>query len=129
MARDRRAPLDDVSGLSSAAFLAGVLSAHPWLALPAAAVRLLAFAGRLRGGPGTWSAARSTLVLARVLVGLVLPVTAVLAPSAVALPLAVAAAFAGELLDRAHFYATLDVTTPWRLMARHVEAGLARARE
>lgn len=122
MARERRSPLDEVAGLSSATFLAGVLSAQPWLALPAAAVRLLAFAGRLRGGSGTWGVAGSTLVLARVLVGLVLPVTAVLAPSTVAFPLAVAGAFAGELLDRTHFYAALDVTTPRRRMARDVEA-------
>jgi Fe-S-cluster-containing dehydrogenase component/DMSO reductase anchor subunit len=127
MARERRSPLDDVAGLSSAAFLAGVLSAQPWLALPAAAVRLLAFAGRIRGGAGTWGAAASTLVLVRVLVGLVLPVTAVLASPAVALPLAVVAAFAGELLDRAHFYAALDVTTPRRRMARDVEAARTAA--
>jgi DMSO reductase anchor subunit len=127
MARERRSSLDDVAGLSSAAFLAGVLSAQPWLAVPAAAVRLLAFAGRFRGGSGTWSAARSTLVLARVLVGLVLPVTAVLVPSAVGHSLAVAAAFAGELLDRAHFYDSLDVTTPWRRMARDVEAARVAA--
>jgi DMSO reductase anchor subunit len=127
MARERRSPLDDVAGLSSAAFLAGVLSAEPWLAIPAAAVRLLAFAGRLRSGRGAWSAAGSTLVLARVLVGLVLPVTAALAPSAVALPLAVVAAFAGELLDRAHFYASLDVTTPRRRMSRDVEVAPSAA--
>jgi DMSO reductase anchor subunit len=62
-----------------------------------------------------------------VLVGLVLPVTAALAPSAVALPLAVVAAFAGELLDRAHFYASLDVTTPRRRMSRDVEVAPSAA--
>jgi hypothetical protein len=45
----------------------------------------------------------------------------------VALPLAVVAAFAGELLDRAHFYASLDVTTPRRRMTRDVEAGRTSA--
>ena len=88
----------------SAAFLAGVLAAQPWLALLAGLARLAAFVERLAvrrapAGPGPWA-----LALARIGVGLVLPVTLVLISGPAALPLAVAVALAGELLDRAHFF-------------------------
>jgi len=117
MARERGSRGDDAAALASAAFLAGVLATQPWLALPAGLARLAAFVERLTTrraspGPGAWA-----LAVARVGLGLVLPLTLVLASGRAALPLAVAGALAGELLDRAHFYGSLDVVTPRGRMA------------
>jgi DMSO reductase anchor subunit len=117
MARERGSRGDDTAALASAAFLAGVLATQPWLALPAGLARLAAFVERLTTrraspGPGAWA-----LAVARVGLGLVLPLTLVLASGRAALPLAVAGALAGELLDRAHFYGSLDVVTPRGRMA------------
>jgi Fe-S-cluster-containing hydrogenase component 2 len=117
MARERGSRGDDTAALASAAFLAGILATQPWLALPAGLARLAAFAERLlvrraTAGPGAWAHA-----VARVGLGLALPLTLVLASGRAALPLAVAGALTGELLDRAHFYGSLDVVTPRGRMA------------
>jgi DMSO reductase anchor subunit len=127
MARDRRPRGDDAAALTSALFLAGVLALQPWVVLPAAAVRLAAFLERLRQrrdppGPSAWA-----LAVARVGLGLALPATVVLALDRPGLPLAVAAALAGELLDRAHFYGSLEVLTPGGRMADDLAAGLRSA--
>lgn len=128
MARERRSRGDDTAALLSAAFLAGVLAMQPWLVLPAALARLAAFAERLTlrrepAGPGAWA-----LALARVGVGLALPLALVLTSGRSALPLAVAAALAGELIDRAHFYGSLEVVTPRRRMATDLAARSAGAK-
>ena len=124
MVHERRVRGDDTAALMSAAFLAGILAAQPWLALLAGLARLAAFVERLAvrrapAGPGPWA-----LALARIGVGLVLPVTLVLISGPAALPLAVAVALAGELLDRAHFYGSLDVVTPRSRMASDLAARL-----
>jgi hypothetical protein len=120
MARERRSRGDDTAALLSAAFLAGVLAMQPWLVLPAALARLAAFAERLTlrrepAGPGAWA-----LAFARIGVGLGLPVTLAFTAGRGGLSLAVAAALAGELIDRAHFYGSLEVTTPRARMASDV---------
>jgi len=127
MARDGRPRGDDAAALTSALFLAGVLALQPWVVLPAALVRLAAFVERLRQrrdapGPSAWA-----LAVARVGLGLALPATVVLALGRPGLPLAVAAALAGELLDRAHFYGSLEVLTPGGRMADDLAAGLRSA--
>jgi hypothetical protein len=125
VACDRRPRLDGAAAVTGALFLAGVLSMQPWLALPAGVARLAGFVERLRlrrtePGPGTLA-----LAVARVGVGLALPLTVVVTPAAAGLALAVAAAVAGEILDRAHFYGSLEVTTPRIRMAGVLAAGRA----
>jgi hypothetical protein len=93
---------------------------QPWLALSAGVARLAGFVERIRRretapGPGAWS-----LAVARVAIGLALPLAAVLTATA-PLP-AAAAAVAGEILDRAHFYGSLEVTTPRGRMAADLAA-------
>ena len=117
MARERRSRWDDASALLGALFLAAVLAAQAWIVCLAGLARLAAFADRLRRrrdarGPGAW-----TLAVARVGLGLALPMTVVLAAGPDGLPLAVAAGLVGELLDRASFYDSLEVTTPRGRMA------------
>lgn len=125
MARERRPRLDGLAAVTSALFLAGVLAMQPWLALPAGAVRLAGFVERTRrretaSGPRAWP-----LAVARVAIGLAVPLTAVL--TATAPLLAAAGAAAGEVLDRAHFYASLEVTTPRGRMAADLAARGAEA--
>ena len=124
MARERRPRLDDAAALLSAVFLAGILAMQPWLVFPAGVARFAAFVERLRirgASPdrGTWA-----LSLARVTVGLALPLAVAFTAGRAGLPLAVAAALAGELLDRAHFYGALDVVTPRGRMASALAARL-----
>jgi hypothetical protein len=120
MARERRPRVDGVAAVTSALFLAGVLATQPWVALPAGVMRLAGFVERLRPrgtapGPGEWA-----LAVARVAIGLALPLTAVLT---VTTPLlAAGAAVAGEILDRTHFYGSLQVTTPRIRMAGDLAA-------
>jgi hypothetical protein len=117
LARERRSRWDDAAALLGALFLAGVLAAQAWIVCLAGLARLAAFADRLRRrrdapGPGAW-----TLTVARVGLGLALPMTVVLTAGPYGLPLAVAAGLVGELLDRASFYDSLEVTTPRGRMA------------
>ncbi|HEX9186743.1 MAG TPA: 4Fe-4S dicluster domain-containing protein [Vicinamibacteria bacterium] len=110
MARDRRPRGDDVAALLSAVFLASVLAQRAWLVLPLAVARLAAFVGRIRQRRGAPGPGVRLLAVARVALGLALP--AALVPAGRGFALAVAAALAGELLDRASFYASLDVAKP-----------------
>jgi Fe-S-cluster-containing dehydrogenase component/DMSO reductase anchor subunit len=124
MARVGRPRGDDAAALSSAAFLAGVLAQQPWLALAAGLARLAAAAERLvvrraPAGPAPWA-----LAVARIGVGLAVPAALLLAAGPAFLPLAAAAALVGELVDRAHFYASLEVVTPRNLMAGDLAARL-----
>jgi len=110
VAGNRRPMLDHAAAVASALFLTGVVSMQPWLAVPAGIIRLAAFGERLRlrkamPGPGLWA-----LATARVAIGLALPLTVVLTVGSAGLPVALAAAVGGELLDRAHFYGSLEVT-------------------
>jgi DMSO reductase anchor subunit len=127
VARERRSRGDDAAALTSAAYLAGVLAMQPWLALPAALARLATFMERsgLRSEPPR--PGERALALARVGLGLALPLGLVLTSGRSALPLAVAAAIVGEWLDRAHFYGSLEVVTPRARMASDL-AGRLRAR-
>jgi hypothetical protein len=54
--------------------------------------------------------------------GLIVPPGFMLASGSTGLPLALAAAAMGEILDRAHFYGSLEVTTPRNRMASDVAA-------
>lgn len=124
VARETRPRGDDTAALLSAAYLAGLVAMQPWLALPAGLARLAAFAERLTlrrepAGPVAWA-----LVVARVGIGLALPVTLVLTSGRAALPMAVAVALAGEWLDRAHFYDSLGILTPRGRMTADLAARL-----
>ena len=115
-----RSRWDDAAALLSAAFLAGVMAGRPGIALPAGLARVAAFVERLRLRPepprrGAWA-----LAFVRVGIGLALPLTVALTSGRPALPLAVAAALAGELLDRAGFYDSLEVVTPRGRMVREL---------
>jgi Fe-S-cluster-containing dehydrogenase component/DMSO reductase anchor subunit len=126
MAREGHPWGDDTAALMSAAFLAGIMAAPPWLALVSGLARLAAFVQRLRlrhrpAGPGA-----RALAVARVGVGLALPAAVALTAGRSAMPLALAAALAGELLDRAHFYDSLEVVTPRGRMASELAANAAR---
>jgi hypothetical protein len=99
-----------VAALLSAVFLASVLARQAWLVLPLAVGRLAAFAGRIRLRREASGHGVRLLAVARVALGLALP--AALVPTGRGFALAVAAALAGELLDRASFYASLDVAKP-----------------
>jgi Fe-S-cluster-containing dehydrogenase component/DMSO reductase anchor subunit len=122
VARETRPRGDDTAALLSAAYLAGIVAMQPWLALPAGLARLGALAERLgaRNAPARPSA--WALVAARVGVGLALPLTLVLTSARAALPLGVLAALAGELVDRAWLYESLEVVTPRSRMARDLAA-------
>ena len=118
MARARRAILDDGAAVSAAVFLAGVLAGMSFLALAAGAYRLAAFVQRRGardpGVPVSWW--RHPML--RVGVGLLLPAALWLAAPFWWWPACVSCAFLGEALDRADFYASLDVETPARATAR-----------
>jgi hypothetical protein len=120
LARDRRPRLDAAGALLGAAFLAGVLAMVPWLVVATGLARFAGFVERLRLQAGPRGAGAWALALVRVGVGLALPMTVALTAGPSALPLAVAAALAGELLDRASFYDSLEVTTPRSRMAADV---------
>jgi Fe-S-cluster-containing dehydrogenase component len=118
MARAHRAVFDDAAAVSAAVFLAGVLAGVWFLALAAGAYRLAAFVQRRgardRGVPVSWW--RHPVL--RVGVGLLLPAALWMATPSWWWPACVSCAFLGEALDRADFYASLDVETPARAMAR-----------
>ena len=128
MARERRPRLDDAAALASAAFLAGVLTMQPWLALPVAVVRLAGFVQRVRARPAGPDLGAWALGFARVAIGLALPLTVVLTAGSPGLLLAAVAAVVGEAFDRAHFYGSLDVVTPRSRMAGDLAAHRAGAK-
>jgi Fe-S-cluster-containing dehydrogenase component len=106
VAGQRRPRLDDTAAVASALFLAGVASMQPGLAVAAGLVRLAGFGERLRAGrPASW-----VFATARIAIGLGLPLTLVLLAGPAGLPVALAGAVVGELLDRAHFYASPEAT-------------------
>jgi Fe-S-cluster-containing dehydrogenase component len=110
VAGKRRPRLDDTAAVASALLLAGVASMQPGLAVAAGLIRLAGFGERLRARQGPWGPGLSALATARVGIGLALPLTAVLVAGPAGLPVALAGAVIGELLDRAHFYGSLEVT-------------------
>ena len=113
-------------------YLAGLLTASPWLAGGAAGLKLGLYISR----KATWSrrtlrvgAARSVahigISVARVGIGLLLPAVAWAWGSESAPILIVSAALLGELIDRAEFYDELEIMTPARQMADDLNARLA----
>jgi Fe-S-cluster-containing dehydrogenase component/DMSO reductase anchor subunit len=91
----------------TAAFYIGILTANPFLLLPAATVKLLLYLARGdRPVPGG-----SLLAPVRIGVGL-LPAFALAATGTVSVPVAMIGAVVGELIDRAEFYAGLRFLTP-----------------
>jgi len=126
LARDRRPRLDAAAALLGAAFLAGVLAMVPWLVVATGLARFAGFVERLRLQPEPRGAGAWALALVRVGLGLALPMTVALTAGPTGLPLAAAAALAGELLDRVSFYDSLEVTTP-RSRIAIAEAGQVQA--
>lgn len=123
MAREARSRLDDAAALTSSIVLGGALAGEPWVFVPAALLRLLAFLGRSRrGGEDRVVASLAGL---RVALGLVAPALAWLLASSPLLAGAWVLLGVAELVDRAHFYASLDVVTPRRRMAQDLAARLA----
>jgi len=141
MARVGRPVLDDGAALGAAVFLAGVLAGAPALAAAAGLHRLAAFLERGRAlgalpsrdaGPLLDEGARGLSPASaawqhpalRLGLGLVAPALIwALAPVSWA-PAAAACAVAGEAIDRADLYASLDVETPRASAARALAAAL-----
>jgi Fe-S-cluster-containing dehydrogenase component len=115
MARPFRSRLDDVAAVTSAAFLAAILARLPALGLVLGAWRLAAFWARRRATPAAPPGApRTGARTGLAALAMLLPWGAV----PLAAPLAIVCALAAEALDRADFYARLDVVTPGGEMAR-----------
>ena len=91
----------------TAAFYIGILTANPFLLLPAATVKLVLYLARGdRPVPGG-----AMLVPVRIGIGL-LPAFALAASGSVPVAVAMVGAMIGELIDRAEFYAGLRFLTP-----------------
>jgi Fe-S-cluster-containing dehydrogenase component len=122
MARETRSRLDDMAAVTSAIVLAGALAGKPWLFAPAALLRLYAFFERLRrAGAGRNVGPMAGL---RIALGFLAPASVWLLSSS---PLVVGAWMLvgmAELVDRAHFYTSLDVVTPRNRMAGDLAARL-----
>lgn len=126
MARARRAPLDYAAAVSAGLFLASVLAVSPALAVSTGAYRLAAFVQRRRARDRALPLPGWRHGALRVGAGLVVPAALWSAGPGGWWPVA-ASAVLGEALDRADFYASLDVETPARSMTRAlVEAARRR---
>ena len=120
MALRRLHSIDHAAAATATAFLAGVLAGVPWLFVGAGALRLAATSFRVLS-PRT---VRGRVVLPRaalrVLLGFGVPCLLWLAGGP--LGLAAALVFAGELIDRADFYDSLDIVTPAAVMREALDA-------
>ena len=93
----------------TAAFFVGLLIRSPWIALPAAAVKLALYVSR----PGNLGPGKRALSTLRIGLGLVAPMVVWLSGSG-SMPLLLAGPLLGEIIDRALFYEELDFLTPQR---------------
>lgn len=117
MARLWRSKWDDRGSPVSAAFLGGLIGANVLIAFVFGAIRFIGFVDRVQlqskqrrtGFEPAW-------IVGRIGLGFVLPML-VWGPDDAPTLAAVAAALAGECIDRLHFYASLDIVTPRRTMA------------
>ena len=122
MARDKRSRLDDVAAVTSALLLAGALAGEPWLFIPASLLRLEAFFERLRRGGEVRDV--GSLAGVRIALGYLAPVSVWLLASSPLLFGAWTLVALAELVDRAHFYDSLQVLTPRSRMTGDLEARL-----
>jgi len=119
MARDWFSQLDGQASVLSAAFLVSVLTGNVSMAVLTGLLRLYALADRMQKRKAARGGRRQAgwLSISRTVVGLIGPAVFWMVDS-VASPLVIAFALVGEFADRLDFYASLDVTTPRRSMAK-----------
>lgn len=120
MARAWSSKWDQRGTLLSALFLGGLLGGNVWAVLLFGVLRFIGFIDRMKRqfverptGREIW------WVVGRVVVGFVMPLMLWGAEDLPSLA-AIVSAIAGELIDRLHFYASLDIVTPRRTMAGHL---------
>ena len=122
MAREKRPRLDDVAAVTSALLLAGALAGEPWLFVPASLLRLAAFFERLRRGGEVRDV--GSLAGVRIALGCLAPASVWLLASSPLLFGAWTLVAVAELVDRAHFYDSLQVLTPRSRMTADLAARL-----
>lgn len=117
MAREWRSRWDDGAAIGSALFLGGVLGGNVWAVLLFGVLRFAGFVNRITIQFRTHSTGQEVYwILGRVGFGFVAPLM-LWGPDDLPTVLAVAGALTGELIDRLHFYSSLDIVTPRRTMA------------
>lgn len=104
----------------TAAFLVGLMVRSPWVALPAAVVKLVLYLSR----PGNRGSGKRALSTLRVGLGLVAPLVVWMTGND-SMALLLAGPLLGEIVDRAQFYEELDFLTPQRQIERDLSALLA----
>lgn len=104
----------------TAAFLVGLLIRSPWIALPAAVVKLALYVSR----PGNLGPGKRALSTLRIGLGLVAPMVGWLSGSW-SMPLLLAGPLLGEIIDRAQFYEELDFLTLQRQISVDLSTMLA----
>jgi len=107
----------------SAAFMIGLLSQDPWLAVPAGSVKLALYLVRVtRGAAAPWP-----VVALRILAGFVWPLVVWIVAPGPLMAWLVAGPLIGEALDRAQFYAELRFPSPGQQIDLDLRRLLARA--
>ena len=104
----------------TAAFLVGLLVRSPWVALPAAVVKLVLYLSR----PGNRGSGKRALSTLRVGLGLAAPVV-VWVTGSDSMALLLTGPLLGEIVDRAQFYEELDFLTPQMQIERDLSTLLA----
>lgn len=116
MARAWRSRWDDRSALVSALFLGSVVGGNVWAVLLMGVARFLGFTDRVRRQFNERRTGYEILwIFGRVVAGFVLPLL-LWGPNDLPSAAAIGGALAGELIDRLHFYVSLDIVTPRRTM-------------
>lgn len=117
MARAWHSKWDERGAPVSAAFLGALIAGNILIAFLFGAIRFAGFIDRMNmQAKHRRTGAEFFWVVGRVGTGLVLPML-LWGPGATPSIFAIAAALTGELIDRLHFYASLDIVTPRRTMA------------
>ncbi len=93
----------------AAAFFVGLLVRSPWIAVPAAVVKLALYLSR----PGNLRPGKRALSALRIGLGFLAPLV-VWMTGIESMPLLLAGPLLGEIIDRAQFYEELDFLTPQR---------------
>jgi len=100
--------------LLTALYLAGALSGHLWLFVPAGSIKLWLYVTRQLRWMAPFVGWRLALPSARLLLGFLLPAAAWLIRGSPLPVAALAALLVAEALDRLEFYATLEFLGPQR---------------
>ena len=117
MARVWRSKWDERGSALSAAFLGGLIAGNLLVAFLFGAIRAFGFIDRVTSQAKHRRSGREFFwLLGRMGIGFVVPML-LWGPYDAPSFAAIAAALAGELIDRLHFYASLDIVTPRRTMA------------